>query len=356
MVLAGFQVEGLSDGDSVIGKFHFKVNADWDLENLIGLDVSINGKTVGYFADPPFEGDVSLEPFSEGEIEVRFQATFFGGLEELQVFTIQNIKSAFEQRVHLIQIPITLDSMQGPHKAENYRLFVNDHEEPIADVWGIESPLELVILLDTSGSMKERLPIMRLLIRDFLNQLRPADRVKVIGFYHRVYEIADFTTDKQSISKELLRIQPGGDTNLYGALWAGVLSLAKAERRRGVLLLTDGRHQMEFSKDVAFQKDLESCIDLAREYMVPVYVLGVGHGTDPEVLSQIADGTAGRYFQSIKRKKIEKNFKVFLEDLRQQVVLGYYHDSPSTGWHKIHVEFLGSKGKITAAPEKVFIK
>ena len=350
-----FIVNGVADGETVVGSVSWEAPVEWDLEDFIGLEVLVQGETVAYYDEPPFEGVFSLEKFREGILEIEWIASFFRNRKYTHLITVNHLKHAYEETVHLVQVPITMQGDLESIQASNFSILENGSLKPVTNLWDTEAPLDLVILLDSSGSMEDRLPIMRGLIKEFMEYLSEMDRVKVIGFFHRVFEISDFTSDKKFLSKKLLMVRPGGDTNLYGALWAGVRSLSKAERRRAVLLLTDGRHQMDLSTKNPFTKTLEEGLDLAKKYMIPIYVIGIGYSTDPAILMQIAEETGGVYFKSIKRQKIREGFQLILSELKRQHILGYYHEK-GAGWCDIEVKYLGDKGTIKSSPKQVYIQ
>jgi len=79
-------------------------------------------------------------------------------------------------------------------------------------------PFNLVLLLDVSGSVEERIDFIRKAARDFLNTASPQDRISIISFRDDIQVISDFTTDRRLLSQKLDEIDAGGATALYVAL------------------------------------------------------------------------------------------------------------------------------------------
>jgi hypothetical protein len=333
------EITGLDDGDSVADSVNFAVQGHWTPDDFIGLEIFVNGETAAYFENPPFKGIINFRKVEEGDVQIRFVASFFGGRQEQRIIHIHLLKNIFKERVHLIQIPVIMNSAFRELAPSQFRVRLSGTPLEVSMIRGIESPLDLVILLDTSSSMTDRLALMRIMISDLIKQLQDQDRVKIIGFSDQVYQISDFTTDRNALRKSMLCVKVNGYTNLYGALWAGIKSLEKVERRRAIILLTDGKQQLD-QHGATLQKTLDECLVMGRQEMTPVYVMGMGMGSDPEVLSRIAEGTCGRFCHSVKRKKIKTEFQAFLSDLRRQVVLCLYNPGELKGWQNVQIDFL----------------
>lgn len=347
------EITGLNDGDSVADSVNFQVQGHWAPDDFIGLEVFVNGETAAYFDSPPFYGSINFRKVEEGKVQVRFLASFFGGRKEQRTIHIHLLKNIYKERVHLIQIPVIMNREFSELAPSQFRVRLSGTPLEVSKIRGIESPLDLVILLDTSSSMADRLTLMRIMISDLMSQLQDQDRVKIIGFSDQVYQISDFTTDRNALRKRMLRVEANGYTNLYGALWAGIKSLEKVERRRAIILLTDGKQQLD-QHGAALQKTLDECLVMGRQEMTPVYALGMGMGSDPEVLSRIAEGTCGRFCHSVKRKKIKTDFQAFLSDLRRQVVLCLYNPGELKGWQTVQIQC--SKEDPVRYPGHLYIK
>jgi hypothetical protein len=173
--------------------------------------------------------------------------------------------------------------------------------------------------------MELKLPALKRVIQEFIRGFAPEDRIELMAFNQHIHEIQTFAPPEEMNFHRLFQQQPEGDTNLYGALWASVHALAKSQKRRAVLLLTDGSHTVEAHRtDVPLKKSLEEGLLLAREKGVPVFPMALGKQLDREVLEEIARATGGRLFEADHRS-FEAAFQSFLAQLRHQVVLAYYH-------------------------------
>ncbi len=165
----------------------------------------------------------------------------------------------------------------GGMKEDDFSVQENGIERQVKSVTPANEPFNLVLLLDVSGSVEERIDFIRKAARDFLNTASPQDRISIISFRDDIQVISDFTTNRRLLSKKLDEIDAGGATALYDAL-AYVLSepLKKLHgERTAIVVLSDGDDNKSF---VPFPALLEAF----SESGALVYPLYVPSGLIPE--------------------------------------------------------------------------
>jgi len=165
----------------------------------------------------------------------------------------------------------------GGMKENDFSVQENGIERQVKSVTPANEPFNLVLLLDVSGSVEERIDFIRKAARDFLNTASPQDRISIISFRDDIQVISDFTTNRRLLSKKLDEIDAGGATALYDAL-AYVLSepLKKLHgERTAIVVLSDGDDNKSF---VPFPALLEAF----SESGALVYPLYVPSGLIPE--------------------------------------------------------------------------
>lgn len=165
----------------------------------------------------------------------------------------------------------------GGMKENDFSVQENGIERQVKSVTPANEPFNLVLLLDVSGSIEERIDFIRKAARDFLNTASPQDRISIISFRDDIQVISDFTTNRRLLSKKLDEIDAGGATALYDAL-AYVLSepLKKLHgERTAIVVLSDGDDNKSF---VPFPALLEAF----SESGALIYPLYVPSGLIPE--------------------------------------------------------------------------
>src|SRR5882672_8066998 len=159
----------------------------------------------------------------------------------------------------------------------DFAVFEDGSERKIVDVTPANEPFNLVLLLDVSGSVEERIDFIRKAARDFLNTASPQDRISIISFHDDIKVISGFSTDRRLLSKKLDELDAGGATALWDALGYTLVYTLKPLRgeRTAVVILSDGDDNKSF---IPFPAILEATIESG----ALVYPLYVPSGLIPE--------------------------------------------------------------------------
>ncbi|MGH9938239.1 MAG: VWA domain-containing protein [Blastocatellia bacterium] len=104
----------------------------------------------------------------------------------------------------------------------------------------VRTPFHVALMLDTSASTQEKLPRIQRAAKTFLEQLQPADRVKIISFDDGVYDLSQFTNDRAELRKAIDSTRPGQGTKLYDAVKFALNDLSRVKGRKAIVIFTDG--------------------------------------------------------------------------------------------------------------------
>jgi Mg-chelatase subunit ChlD len=104
----------------------------------------------------------------------------------------------------------------------------------------VRTPFSVALMLDTSASTQEKLPKIQRAARAFLEQLQPADRVKIISFDDGTYDLSQFTNDRDELRRAIDSIKPGEGTKLYDAVRLALNDLSRVKGRKAIVIFTDG--------------------------------------------------------------------------------------------------------------------
>ena len=157
----------------------------------------------------------------------------------------------------------------GMHEAD-FTVYENGIQRRVTNVVPTNEPFNLVLLLDVSGSVEERMDFIRKAARDFLRTTSPQDRIAIISFRDDIQIISDFTTDRQVLSKKLDQIDAGGGTALYDALGYVLAETLKQFRgeRTAIVVMSDGDDNKSF---IPFPAILEALTE-SGALVYPLYV------------------------------------------------------------------------------------
>jgi len=128
---------------------------------------------------------------------------------------------------------------------KDFAVFENGEPQEISFFASAETPFDLVLLLDLSGSTADKIGLIRKSAKRFVDAARPADRIAIFTFTADIEVVANLTSDHKALRKSIDDIEkPTGGTNFWDALRfvvEHVLSKSRAEKRRSaVVVMTDG--------------------------------------------------------------------------------------------------------------------
>ncbi len=159
----------------------------------------------------------------------------------------------------LVSVPaVVTDSTGRPLsglRAENFQILEDGKPQAITNFGTTDTPFEIALLLDTSGSTRDDVTLIRQAANSFIAALRPGDRVSVVAFntartasepIATVDVLAPLTSDRQTLTQAIERLGSSNGTPYYDALVQvadSVFREAPSEDvrgRRAVVALTDG--------------------------------------------------------------------------------------------------------------------
>ena len=223
------------------------------------------------------------------------------------------VRPGYEQ----FQVAVS-DALGRPiiHLKESDFVFANQLRPPEVVYFHEDSTgpdASLIVLIDSSGSMKPKLPKVENSLAAFLDTINPCDEVETVAFSSKngVKILQPFTTDRAIAAGSIGTIVPYGLTPLYDAVNQGLQALAFADYpNRSLMLITDG---MDNSSAIS-KTDL---IAKVQKDNLPIYAVGIGNPAasafpgiaigpfifggdidrvDADTLSTIANAAGGRSF------------------------------------------------------------
>jgi len=208
---------------------------------------------------------------------------------------------------------------------------LDDHKPPQAIVnfrRETDLPIELGLLIDTSGSVRGRFDFEQDAAVSFLqNTVRPNfDKAFVVGFNGHSQMMQDFTDNAALLSAAVHRMRDGGGTALYDAIYRAchenlIKDHEDRPSRRAIVVVSDGEdNQSDFSEAQA--------IEMAQRAEVIIYAISTDDSglilRGDKVLQRIADATGGRAFFPFKMKDIKNSFSAIEDELRSQYIVSYH--------------------------------
>jgi Ca-activated chloride channel homolog len=223
----------------------------------------------------------------------------------------------------------------------DFHVFEDGKPQTIISFHHEDIPVSMGILIDNSGSMREKRVKVNQAALNLVRSSNPQDEVFVVNFNDEYYLDQDFTNDLLKLKEALEKIDAKGGTALYEAVVASADHLAKdARRERKVLfVVTDG-------EDNASRESLEQSVKQLQDENGPsVYAIGLlGDEEHPRrakrALEIIAQRTGGIAFFPQTLDEVDEISKQIAHDIRNQYTIGYKPTNPKStgGFRQIKVE------------------
>jgi len=217
---------------------------------------------------------------------------------------------------------------------DEFKVFENDKEQRIIDFYAETRPITMAILIDTSGSMRDKIREVHAAAGAFVDTIRDIDNALVIDFDDNVFLIQDLTNDHEALKEAITSTEPLGATSLFDAVHAAYRKIGKIDGRKAVILLSDG-------EDTSSQFGFKRVLNEAKTNNTIVYTIGVGGGSiDRNVMEEFAQNTGGKAFFVKKADELSKVYQRIADELGKQYYLTYSTDNEDWDghWVKIRVE------------------
>ena len=222
-------------------------------------------------------------------------------------------------------------------------------------------PVNVLLLLDASGSVAGQIESLRNAAAQFVKRLSPEDKVSAIEFHTNIELIQDWTSNQDDLMHAISwRFRPGvvrdkkgvatpGLTSLYDAIYlAATDQLAKVDGRKAIIILTDG---VDTSSKVTYEQGLASVIksgavvyvvskarafiEALRGYSNPVSrVFGGGmarvaaaeiaalEGAE-HLMTDVCTKTGGRIFSPLEDSELSGAYGEVAQELKGQYIITY---------------------------------
>lgn len=145
---------------------------------------------------------------------------------------------------NLVVVPVVATTREENYipdlRREEFTVWENGVQQDVAFFATVNAPFHVVLLLDTSGSTKEKLGMIREAAGAFVDQLQRGDRVKVISFDEQVRDLNDFSSDRALLKNAINKTTSGAGTKLYDAFEIALASIRNIRGRKAVVLFSDG--------------------------------------------------------------------------------------------------------------------
>ncbi|MCU1299235.1 MAG: von Willebrand factor, type [Acidobacteriaceae bacterium] len=225
-----------------------------------------------------------------------------------------------------------------------FTIYENNQPQAITSFRHEDVPVAMGIVIDNSGSMREKREQVNKAALNLVRSSNPDDQVFVVNFNDEFYLDQDYTSNIKKLGDALEKVESRGGTALYDALVASSDYLKQSKLQKRVLfVVTDG-------EDNASRDTLEEAVKrLSGENGPTVYAIGL-LGEEKQrrarrAIQTLAERTGGIAFLPKGLGEVDEISRTVAHDIRNQYTIGYKPTTPRNvgGYRTIHVA-AASKG------------
>lgn len=135
-------------------------------------------------------------------------------------------------------------------------------------------PIDLIVLIDTSSSMRDKMSVVHEAATGFLKSIRDRDRGAVVAFNDGVDVLQPLTSDVPALERAVRSTQARGSTSLHNALYIALKQFGRSAnadgelRRQAIAVLSDG-------EDTSSLISFDDVLALAKKSGVSIYTIGL---------------------------------------------------------------------------------
>jgi Ca-activated chloride channel homolog len=230
--------------------------------------------------------------------------------------------------------------------------------QPILAFSREEAPCSVGVILDLSGSMRDKLPAATAAVRAFLKTANPEDEIFLMAVASRPESLLSFTDDIVTLGNSLRAARAEGSTALIDTVYLGLNRMRSARNaRRALLIVSDGMdNNSRYSK--------AELLRTVQEQDVQIYTIGIAERPAAKkaiqlteearglaLLDDLAGRSGGMSFTVVNSDGMLPAASKISQAVREQYVVGYRQsDRDDSGrWHAVQV-------KISAAQLRVYAR
>lgn len=214
------------------------------------------------------------------------------------------------------------------------RLMEDEEEIPLDQIEGVGQidPITTLLVMDISGSMlyAGKLDAAKAAAKEFVNQLRPTDRIGLLAFHTEIFYTQPITTDRELIFSAIDSLEGDQDTVMYDALLEAIDILSEVKGRKAIVAITDGL-------DTLSQSTPESVLEQIGPAGLSISTIGLGDpdqdlaeysAIDIEALTYLAENAGGVYAYANEEESLSEIYQSYAIAFKSEYQLTY--TSPSS--------------------------
>jgi len=338
----GFAIEIVEPANQAIVFGKTRIVADVKIQSadlVERVEFLVGDEVIFVDREPPYE---CLHDFGEDSRShiVRAIAYHVEQVSVADAIITRKIPFTVVEHVNRVVLWISATDKKGNFIADldrkDFHVFEDGEEQQILDFYREDRPIRMGILLDSSGSMREKLREVHEAASSFVDTLRDEDQALLIDFDDKVFLVEELTSDRERLKQAITSTEAIGGTAVYDVLHATYRKIGQFQGRKTIVLLSDG-------EDTASQFGFDRILEEAKSNSAQIFAIGLGgggQGPRRSVLREFSDFTGGRSYFVKKADELGEVYQKIAEELRTQYYIAYSttNDEWDGRWIKLKVE------------------
>jgi Ca-activated chloride channel homolog len=201
------------------------------------------------------------------------------------------------------------------------------------------APVSMILLLDSSGSMKKDAESVQAAARAFVAALRPEDPLAVATFSDNISFAHDLATKRSWSYAGIDGYVASGGTALFDSIYGSLQRLKHENTRRVIVVLTDGRDENNPGTGPGSTHTLDDVRQAIKQNESTIFAVGLGPKVDRPVLEQIAAESGGDAYFPADVSELDVQYRRILENLRRRYVISYTSTNSTRDgrWRRVEI-------------------
>lgn len=266
----------------------------------------------------------------------------------------EGVIPVFEGGTELVVLHCTVtdkkDRLVTDLSEEDFRILEDGDEVPIRLFLREDVPVSVGILVDNSGSMRDKRLKVNAAAVDFVKASNPEDEVFIVNFNDELHRDSEFTNDIPTLQDALQLIDSRGGTALYDAVLASLDYIKEHAKhdKRIILVISDGEDNASRTELELLVRELQG-----QESQIVVYAVGLLGDEEPRAakrakraIEHLTSSTGGPAYFPETVDEVESLVKQIAADIRNQYTLTYSPpEGKPPGFRRVEVKLEGKAGK-----------
>ena len=265
---------------------------------------------------------------------------------------VANVRTLSADYVESVSVDVVLANAVGTDGGrfvtglarEAFRLFDDGQERPITSFQSNDAPLEVILALDVSESMRAVLPDVKIAALTFVKALRPQDRITLVAFNDSMFVPVRSASSPEVVTKAISELTAFGATALFDVTVRTLELLSRQPGKHALVFFTDG-------DDRSSQAGLDKVQRVVASSDAMVFAIGLGPSAQRDQLKDrlelITGSSGGRVRVADKSDELKDSFADVVRDVVNQYTLGF-EPRRDGRTHTIKVDLVGRGGRVRA--------